>query len=272
MILTGRHPSPAERARTVLGHASPIAVHIGRAEIGTAFRHVVPFDVSAAEDVDVVGVDLDGSLVLMVSIDGALARRIGEHAAPCVVHAALVSPVPGADRILDRVTVTGHAWLESDVTDAFAVLAQHRRIELAGRSEASILLRVMISGLLLNGNPVEPATYAAARADPLATVSDEFVEHLVRDHPAAVLRLAHLFHPDVVRGVRAFAPIRVDRCGLTFRLDGEGWSTRARLDFLADVRHPRDLPAAVHELQNVALRVTDCPFSAGPRSPVVGEW
>jgi hypothetical protein len=246
-------------------------VQIGRAEMGTAFSEVVPFEVSAAEDVDVVGVDLDGSLVLMVGIDGALARGIGEHAAPCVVHAALVSPVPGADRILDRVTVTGHVWLESDVTDAFAVLATHRRAELAARSQASILLRVMVSGVLLDGNPVDPADYAAARADPLAAVSNEFVEHLVSDHPAGVLRLAHLFQPDVVRGVLAFAPIRVDRCGLTFRLDGERWSTRARLDFVAEVRHPHQLPVAVQLLQDAALRVTDCPFSTTARSPVVGE-
>jgi len=91
---SGRRPTTAERARTVLSHASTMVVQIARAEIGTAFTDVVAVEVCAAEEIDVAGVDTDGSMVLLVGVDGALARRIGEHAAPCVVHAALVSPVP----------------------------------------------------------------------------------------------------------------------------------------------------------------------------------
>ena len=93
MNLARSQPTQAERARTVIAYASPVVV-----EIGT----------HASEVVDAVGVDTDGSLVLLVGVGGPLAERAAEHAAPCVIHAALVSPLAGPDRLLDRVTVSGH--------------------------------------------------------------------------------------------------------------------------------------------------------------------
>lgn len=250
MFLTRTRPPAAERARTVLSHASTAVVDGGGEVIDV---------------IDLMGVDADGSLVLLVNLDSPLANRVAEHAVPCRVHAALVSPVPGPDRILDRVTVFGHCWLAADVTAALQVVVGNRPAEVAQHVDASVLLRVKVAQLRLDGERVDLDSYARARPDPLAEGSDEYVEHLVRGHAAEVLQLAHLFDPATAAGIRAFAPIRVDRFGLTFRVDSATASTTARLNFAEPLHDPGELPMAMTALQRRAAQVTSCPFSGLPR-------
>lgn len=244
-------PSTAERARTVLSHALTADVEIG--------PHV-------SEVVDVIGVDTDGSLVMLVGVNGPLAERVAEHAAPCAIHAALVSPVAGPDRLLDQVTVSGHVWLEADAGPALEILLANHPTQAVLRPDASVVLRVMVVRLLVGDEPVDPAAFGRAQADPLAAGSDEFVQHLVRGHAAEVLQLAHLLEPDVVQGMRAVAPVRLDRFGLTFRIDSDAGSTRHRVDFAAALRGPDELPAAMQALQWRAAQVPTCPFSGQSRS------
>jgi len=212
------------------------------------------------ETVDVLGVDAGGSLVMQVGTQGRLGERITAEAASCAVHAALVSPAPGPDRILDRATIFGTASVAMDVQPALQVIASDRHTRVITHSDAAVLLRVTVGHLLLNGTAVDLSSYAGAAPDPLAAGSDHFVEHLVRGHASEVLQLAHLFTPAEVRGMRALAPIRVDRFGLTFRIDSDNGSTQARLDFPAALRNAGELAGAMQELQRRAARVTTCPF------------
>jgi len=168
---------------------------------------------------------------------------------------------PAADRILDRVTIFGQVSLAADLEPAFQVIANDRRTRVIRHSDAAVLLRVTVDHLLLQGNAVDLDSYADAEPDPLAEGSDQFVEHLVRGHATEVLQLAHLLTPAVVRGMRAVAPIRVDRFGLTFRIDSDERSTNARLNFPAPLHDPRQLAGAMQDLQRRASRVTSCPFS-----------
>lgn len=251
-------PSVAERARTVLCHASPVVV-----EIGTQAIRVV----------DVHAVDADGSLVLLVPADGRLAERTADGPTACTVHAALVGPVPGPDRLLDRVVAHGHVGLAADIGEALDVIvAAHpdRPVEAVLRPDAAALLRVTVEHLLLDAisvgaRPVDPGAYARARPDPLAPGSDEFVEHLLRGHTEQVVRLAHLLEPGFAVGAHAVAPVRVDRFGFTYRVDTATGSRHTRLDFPAALRGPDELPAAMRELQSRAAQVTGCPFSGEPR-------
>jgi hypothetical protein len=245
-------PPAAERARTVLAHACAVVVDGGG-------------DIS--EVVDLLGVDTDGSLVMLVGLNNPLATRISDHAASCQVHAALLSPMPGPDRLLDRVTVVGHVRHAGDVGAALGVVIGDRPAEVVLRTDASVLLRLKVEQVRVDGERVDLDAYAHARADPLAAGSDEYVEHLVRGHPAEVLQLAHLFDPEAVAGIRAFAPVRVDRFGLTFRIDGAAGSSTTRLDFAKALGGADELASAMNELQRRAAQVATCPFSGRPCSP-----
>ena len=247
-------PTRAGRARTALAHAATVAVEIGTDPV---------------ETVDVLAVDRDGSLVLLVESQGVLASRTTAGAVPCAVHAALVSGVPGPDRVLDRVTVHGQVELAADIGAALdLVMTAHRNepAELVLRPDGAALLQVTVRQLLLDGEPVDPAAYARATCDPLAAGSDEFVEHLLREHPTVAVQLAHLLEPEVLWKAQALAPVRVDQFGLTFRVDFGAGSVLARLDFAAALRDPAELPAAMRALQSRAAEVGICPFSGEPPS------
>jgi Protein of unknown function (DUF2470) len=120
----------------------------------------------------------------------------------------------------------------------------------------------------LDGTVVELAAYLGADLDPLAASSDEIVTHLVQNHAADVVLLAHLLDPALVRTARLLAPVLVDRFGLVFRLvDDEGTTVRIRLNFPAALRGPAELPVAMRGLQRRAAQVTTCPFSGEPHDP-----
>lgn len=247
-------PDPAERARTVLSNAPTSVLEVGG-------------DLTVV--LDVVAVDTDGSLVLLVTEDGPLAARVAGRTVPATVRSALVSPVSGPDRRLDSVTVHGIVEAADDVGVALEVLLAAYRDESAEtvlRPDASTLLRVTVAQVRLDGEPVDPDAYARAIADPLAAGSDEVVAHLVCAHPEQVLQLAHLLEPDLVRGAQAVAPIRVDRFGLTFRVETMAGSQLTRLNFPAALRGPAELPAAMREFHRRAAQVTDCPFTGEPRT------
>lgn len=264
MTTSATGPGAAERARTALAHAPTAVLQIG-ADLSVALD-VVAMDVVA---LDVVAVDTDGSLVLVVPADGPQADRVAAGPVAGTLHGALVSPVPGPDRRLDLVTVHGTVQVTGDVRAALeVVLAAHpdRPAGAVLRADASALLRMTGAWVHLDGEPVDPAAFAAAVPDPLAAVSDDAVTHLLCAHPDQVVALAHLLAEDVLHGADAVAPVRIDRFGVVLRVDGPAGSRRARLDFPAALRGPAELPAAMRELGSRAAQVTGCPFTGEPRS------
>ncbi|MHA6780970.1 DUF2470 domain-containing protein [Pseudonocardia saturnea] len=134
------------------------------------------------------------------------------------------------------------------------------------RPDASALLRMTVPHVRLDGEPVDPATFAVAVPDPIAAGSDDAVMHLLGAHPDQVVALAHLLADDVLRGADAVAPVRIDRFGVLMRVDTPTGSRHARLDFPAALRGPAELPAAIRELGRRAAQVTACPFTGEPRS------
>jgi hypothetical protein len=245
-------PDVAERAGTVLSHAPTSVIEIGP-------------DLTVA--LDALGVDRDGSLVLIVEAGGALADRVAGQSVAGTLHSALVSPVPGPDRVFDAVTAHGTVEFAEDIRAALEVLLTpfpERPAETVLRPDASVLLRMRVAQLRLGGVPVDAEAYALASADPLAADSDQVVTHLLCAHPEQVVLLAHLLDADLLRDAHAVAPVRVDRFGVTIRVDHPTGSRRARLDFPAALRGPAELPAAMRELQCRAAQVTACPFDTRP--------
>jgi hypothetical protein len=160
-----------------------------------------------------------------------------------------VSAVPGPDQLLDSVTLHGTIEVADDVRAALEVLLaayRDRPVETVHRPDASLLLASRLPSCASMANRSIPDAYARATPDPLAAESDGVVEHLLTAHPEQVVRLAHLLDPAVIQGAHAVAPIRVDRFGVTFRVDGPADSGRARLNFPA--------------------QVTECPFSGDQRT------
>jgi hypothetical protein len=248
-------PSRAERARTVVENATTLAIEAG----------------NRIEVVDVRAVDTDGSLVLLASAEGALSGSAATGPASCSVHGALLSPLVGSDRMLDSVVLRGQVDLvdADDLGTAIAVLASAypgRSAEVVLLHEGTVLLRLTAVQVRLNGEVVEPEAYRDAEGDPLAAGSDEIVTHLVQEHAPEVVMLAHLLDPELIRVARMLAPIRVDRFGLTFRITTGTSTTDARLDFVAALRGPAELPAALQALQRRAAQVTRCPYSGEPRN------
>jgi len=105
-------PPAADRARTVLTHATSVVIDIAG---------------ELTEEIDIIGVDADGSLVLQVHGQGPLGTRVTEDAPGCTLEAALVSPAPGPDRILDHVTVFGKIGPAADHESALQVIANDHR-------------------------------------------------------------------------------------------------------------------------------------------------
>lgn len=249
-------PRPAERARTALAEAPTLTVEIVDGGAG--------WDV-----VDVRAVDTDGSLLLLVGVEGELACRTVRAGVPVSVHGARPIPLVGPDRALDTVTLFGTAVLvDADALgDAMGVLADAypgRSAEVMLRPDASALLRVDVTQVRLDAEPVDPVAYRAARVDPIAAHSDGFVSHLVLEHPERVMALAHLLDPALVAAAHLLAPIRVDRHGLLFRLVTGTGATDARLDFTAALRGPEELPAAMQALECRAAQVRSCPLRGEP--------
>lgn len=206
--------------------------------------------------------------MLAVAAQGPLTDRVTAGPAPGTLHSALVSPVPGPDRRLDRVTVHGEVALADDVRSALDVVLDafpDRPADRVLRPDASALLRVGAPYVRLDGEPVDPVAFAVAAPGPLAEGSDDVVTHLTCTHPEQVVQLAHLLDRDVLDGVDAVAPVRVDRFGVTVRVDRAAGSCYSRIDLPAALRGPAEFPAAMRELGRRAAQVTACPIGREPR-------
>ena len=245
-------PSPAERARTVLGQAPTLTIEVD----------------GQAETVDVRAVLADGAVLVLLPTAAPICARVAAGPALGLLHGARLGPLPVADRVLDTVSLGGRVHLV-DADDLGAALDElgraypGRLAEVVLRPDAATLLQVTVGQLWLGELPVDLEDYRRAVSDPLARDSDEVVTHLLQDHVPELRQLAHLLDPALLRDARAIAPVCVDRYGLTFRVLGEHGVMLARLDYPAPLRGPAELPAAMWELQRRAAQVTGCPCHCG---------
>ncbi|MFF9365654.1 DUF2470 domain-containing protein [Streptomyces griseoluteus] len=197
-------PGAAERARSLLAAAWSCAVTADGAREEYAGAHTVTGD---------------GRVLLDVPQDSALFAAVlcaprGEPTA--VLEFADAAPVPVRRRIRARL------WLAGRLSRRGARLLFRPTRVVLRRPSGSVLL--------------DPAEYAAARPDPLATAEAQLLTHLADSHPDAVERLTRLVRPESLHAVTRVAPLAVDRHGLTLRIE----RTRAHGDVRLAFHTPAD--------------------------------
>ncbi|GHE96141.1 DUF2470 domain-containing protein [Streptomyces griseoluteus] len=209
-------PAAAERARSVLATAWSCAVTADGAREEYAGAHTVTGD---------------GRVLLDVPEDSALSAAAlcaprGEPTA--VLEFADAAPVPVRRRIRARLWLAG--WFS------------RRGARLLFTPTRVVLRRP--SGAVL----IDPAEYAAARPDPLATAEAQLLTHLADSHPDAVERLTRLVRPESLHAVTRVAPLAVDRHGLTLRIERTRAHGDVRLAFHAPADDVSQLTERLHAL------------------------
>ncbi|MER5636147.1 DUF2470 domain-containing protein [Kitasatospora sp. NPDC002227] len=244
-------PSAAERARTLVAHASSVVLDLPGIDL--AERPGIPPLASCA-------VLPDGALAVLVERSSPLHRITSLSRAeeiPGELDVIDVAPVPLPHRIRARLGAQGRIG---------RLPAGPRELNrlFPGRPQGShALLRLDLDHLAVEdlwGSEccVDLAAFAAATPDPVAAEEAGLLQHLAASHPEQLDRLAAqaLDHPDGPGPfpVTAVRPVALDRYGLRVRLIGDRHVTDARFDFHRPLTAPEQLPDAMHRLFAHALR------------------
>ncbi len=264
----GSGPTPAQRARTVLEHASSAVLDVPGLDL-TARPFPSPLPARTVLPDGTVLIRLADSSPVLRCVE--LAHRQSDNLR-AVIEATDVAPVAVRHRIRGRAWVSG--WLTPVPS---ADRERYRRLLTAGHphwpgSPGELVLleaeEVVIDDLWGSAR-VDPAAFARAQADPIAPHEPDLLQHLATAHAdqLAVLtalvaeRLAEV-GPDEVgtggagagrvsgvaeSGVRA-VPVALDRFGLRVRFLAGERVADARFDFARPVEHPEQLRAAMHQL------------------------
>jgi hypothetical protein len=209
-------PTPAERLRSLLCAASTVdVVAHGRR------MHLV----------DAHTVDPLGRLLLSVPDHSVLALGLVEGAVPARVEITDVAPVAVRGRGGARAAVDG-------------------QLNVSARSPLVAALDLTGAELTERGttDAVDPAQFAAAEPDLLASRESELLCHLVAAHADLVAWLSRLVPAERLHGVRRVHPLRLDRFGVVLRLEFPGRDRDARLPFSRPLAAVEDAPSLMLEL------------------------
>ncbi|GGS77697.1 MULTISPECIES: DUF2470 domain-containing protein [Streptomyces] len=211
--------------------AAPAAPERARSMLATAWSCAVTAEGGREEFVGAHTVADDGRVLLQVPEDSALLGAAicaprGEPSA--VLEFADVAPVPVRGRIRARLWMAGRLAVED------GYLAFHpTRLVLRGPSGSVV---------------IDPAEFAAAAPDPLATAEARLLTHLADCHGDAVERLTRLVDAGSLHGVVRVRPLAVDRHGLTLRIERTGGHGDVRLPFHAPADDVSQLTERMHVL------------------------
>ncbi|CAL9343562.1 DUF2470 domain-containing protein [Streptomyces sp. enrichment culture] len=221
--------------------AAPGAAQRARSVLAAAWSCTVTAEAAREELIGAHEVTDDGRVLLRLPADSALAAAAlcaprGEPSA--VLEFADAAPVPVRGRIRARL------WLAGRLSAAADRLAFE---------PTRIVLR-QLSGTVL----VDPAEFAEAAPDPLATAEARLLTHLADCHPDAVERLTRLVEPASLHGAVRVQPLALDRHGLTLRIERVRSDGDVRLTFHAPADGVAELTERVHVLLSQASAAA-CP-------------
>ena len=262
-------PPPAERARGVAVQARHAALIAG---VGPVAGREEPED-----ELRVVPtlhhVPATGAATLQLAEDHPLVLAVRERGAaqlPVMLELADVAPVEL------RQPVRALLWISGRLRLLPARVARRAALRIAGEQPDERLLDVGHGDCLLRLEPctvvlsdaegtdvLAPTALAAAPADPLAGVGDDWLAHLADAHASVLADLSRCLPPDLVRPGSRVAPLGVDRLGLRLRVEDPGGGDHdVRLGFPGPVVCPRRLGEAVRHLAGQAVTA---PASPPPR-------
>ncbi|NHC14305.1 DUF2470 domain-containing protein [Motilibacter deserti] len=180
----------------------------------------------------------DGGLLLALPEDSTIAAEAAQEGGlPAHVELTDVAPVAVKDRVRARVLLAG--WLETEDVLDDAPQWRLTPVEVTLEEEGR---RVELDG----------EDYAAASPDPLCCLEAELVSHLDSAHGAELDALLHAC-PPALDGGRRTRPLRLDRHGLTLRVERLAGSCDVRVPFPRPVRDVEEAGAALRALTAAAL-------------------
>ncbi|MGA5699479.1 DUF2470 domain-containing protein [Peterkaempfera bronchialis] len=251
-------PCPAERARTLVEHASSAAVEIPGLDL--LAHPCPPFPL-------VRTVLPDGDVLLLTPADSPAARHAAhdrDGGLRALLEAVDVAPVAVRHRIRGRAwaggllrpvpadRLAGHARLLARRHPSVGTLGlEEAAASYSGRVAWRLLLleveRVLVDDLWGTAQ-AGGEDFAAATPDPLAEYEADLLQHLAASHPDQLRLLGALVadrlpgsHPEVV-------PIALDRYGLRVRFLDEERFIDVRFDFDRAVEAPEQLRTAMHRI------------------------
>jgi hypothetical protein len=218
-------PTPAERMRSIITAAHSMTVLVdGR-------RH----DVHSLD-----GTPAMGRLHLHAPTDD-LGPGDGGPRLPIRVELTDIAPTPVRDRLRARVTLTGlvAAPFDPEATSSTCVRLDQAVLETDG------------------GRTFVPwSQLEAAEADPLAAREASLLNHLATAHADLVVLLLRLVDADVKRGLVRTVPVRMDRYGVTLRLEQAAARHDVHLPFPTPVTHPDQVGPQMHALLAAGRRAS----------------
>jgi len=228
-------PSLVERARTAL-HASPILelVADGMHELVTQHR-----------------TDRHGRVSLLLAPSSPVVAAIRRAPVAMLLSGASLRPVELADRVRARVELGGF-------------LCGTRPLPVNW-----VVVQAQVLTVGLDGVPVDPRTFAAARPDPFVDAEPALVRTLLRHRPAALAAACAQVAPRLVAAASALAPSGLDRYGVSVWLAGHRWTRELRLDFPAPLDRDDDVRAAVEQLLDTRF---DADTAAGRSTAGPPSW
>lgn len=158
-----------------------------------------------------------------------------------------------------RESVRALIWLSGTLHEVPDQLERELAVEIAGDhpderlldvGHGHSLVRMALDSAVLatstGAGGVDVAAIAAAEPDPFWEYETDWLVHLDSDHQDLIYQLAQRF-PDHVRGGRA-RPLRLDRFGITFRIEMGSRDEDVRVSFARPVARIPELSAAIHSL------------------------
>ena len=228
-----------------------------RAQGGTLSVSTPEAVASAADGCDAVSMvhlfESDAFLLVADSTPALELVRAGVEGVTAMVEVIDCAPVQMRERVRSLI------WLSGTLNSVPAELERELAVEIAGDHPDERLLdlghgysmvRMALDSAVLatstGAGGVDVDAIAGAEPDPFWEFETDWLVHLDADHQDLIHQLSHRL-PDHVRGGRA-RPLRLDRFGITFRIEMGCRDEDVRIPFARPVARIPELSAAIHSL------------------------
>lgn len=245
-------PTTAERVRSACVHAAGAILAADSVPPAPApIHHLMP----------------DGSFALTVPSDSAMARaatQAGADGVAAVLELTDYAPLPLREPVRSLVWVRGqvhpvpsHAVRE--MVDMIAIDNPNPALLDIGAGQSLLLLGAdsVVVADATGAEPVAVADLLAAQPDPFCEFEAAWLQHLDKDHPEVLNRLAGRLPAALRRG--QVRPLGLDRYGVRLRVESPDGDHDVRLPFPNPVADVGGLGRAIRMLMG-------CPFVNGLRA------
>lgn len=238
-------PSTAERVRTALLRADTTYLAVdGCDPIPTTVHHL----------------DDHGAIAVVVPADSApvgLTRHLGAAGLQAMLELTDHSPLQLRNPVRSLIWFSGTLRTVDrprHVAAGIAEILPHPELLDVGHNSELLVLELpsVVAADTTGAESVDIDTVLAAAPDPFAEYETAWLEHLEKDHPDIVTRIARHIPAAAHRG--RIRPLGLDRYGLRLRIESGSGDHDVRIPFHEPVDDPSGLSKALR-------RLIGCPFT-----------